>query len=448
MRVTKKNNFKILVVDDAEDAREVIQTLLEDQGYFVRASSNVEQAIEILNNDAFDVVITDLRMPKISGMDLIRHVRQNLKDVEIMMITGYPSIEGAVSAVKTGAEHYLAKPFTEKELIDAVQAIIEKLVRKRGVHDKKTIVNAYGIIGVSPSMQHVFKLIQKAGKTSATVYISGESGSGKELVARAIHYAGSRQSEPFVSVNCTAIPESLIESELFGHMRGAFTGAGATRAGLFEIADGGTLFLDEIGDASLAMQAKLLRAIQEKIIYKVGSNTPVPVDTRLICATNKNLLSLIDKGLFREDLYYRINVIDIPLPPLRERKVDILPLIGYFHEKFTKEIGRPAPSFSDSALRQLMKYQWPGNVRELENLVQKLMLMAEGDTMELSDLPETMRFRTTGSGRLDRSLAEQETEYIRDVLASVNGNKTKAAAILKINRKTLRRKLTLFPNRS
>lgn len=444
MKEIKNTTVKILVVDDAEDAREVIQTLLEDQGYVVQACSGVEAALEILDHTTFDVIITDFRMPKISGMDLIRHVRQNLKDVEIMMITGYPSIEGAVSAVKTGAEHYLAKPFTEKELIDAVGAITEKLFRKRQVHAKKPLVNAYGIIGVSPPMQHVFKLIQKAGRTHATVYISGESGSGKELVARAIHYAGSRQSAPFVSVNCTAIPESLIESELFGHVKGAFTGAGTTRAGLFEIADGGTLFLDEIGDASLAMQAKLLRAIQEKIIYKVGSGTPVKVDTRLICATNKDLPGLINKGLFREDLYYRINVIDIPLPPLRERKADILPLIGYFHEKFAREIGQPSPSFSDSALHQLMNYHWPGNVRELENLVQKLMLMAEGDTIELSDLPETMRFRAAAGRRLDRSLAEQEAEYIRDVLAGVNGNKTKAAAILNINRKTLRQKLTLF----
>ena len=441
MNEINNSTFRILVVDDSEDALEVVQSLLEDEGYEVRTSSSVDQAMEILGHDFFDIIITDLRMPKISGLDLIRHVRQNLKDVEIMMITGYPSIEGAVTAVKTGAEHYLAKPFTDKELIDAVESIVEKVIRKRSAHGRGPLVQNFGIIGTSRPMRKVFQQIRKAGENQATVHIFGESGTGKELVARAIHYAGSRRSGPFVSVNCTAIPENLIESELFGHFKGAFTGAAGTRAGFFQIADGGTLFLDEIGDASLAMQAKLLRAIQEKIIYKVGSGTPTSVDTRLICATNKHLLNLIDKGIFREDLYYRINVIDITLPPLRERQEDILPLINFFHGKFARELGRPTPLFSDEALQRLMAYSWPGNVRELENVVQKLILMVDGESIELSDLPETMRFRRIPAGRPDRSLAEQEAEYIRDVLQSVNGNKTKAAAILKIDRKTLRQKL-------
>jgi two-component system, NtrC family, response regulator HydG len=437
----RKNNFRILVVDDSQDALEVVQSILEDQGYCVRTCSCVDQALKILDQSVFDIIITDLRMPKISGLDLIRHVRENLKDVEIMMITGYPTIEGAVAAVKTGAEHYLAKPFTEKELTDAVQAIAEKLIRKRAAHGKEPVVKNFGIIGTSHSMRMVYRQIQKAGETKATVLISGESGTGKELVARAIHRAGSSGLRPFVSVNCTAIPENLIESELFGHVKGAFTGAGSTRTGFFQIADGGTLFLDEIGDASLAFQAKLLRAIQEKVIYRVGATVPIPVDMRLICATNKQLLRLIDKGLFREDLYYRINVIDIFLPPLRERREDILPLISYFHGKFAKEMERQIPFFSDGALRQLMAYPWPGNVRELENLVQKLVLMVDGDTVDVSDLPETMKSNLISSGGPDRSLEDLEAEYIRDVLDSVSGNKTKAAAILEIDRKTLRRKL-------
>jgi DNA-binding NtrC family response regulator len=401
----------------------------------------VEQALQTLSRATFDVIVTDLRMPKTSGLELVRHVRQNLDDVEIMMITGYPSIEGAVEAVKTGAEHYLTKPFTDTELLSAVRAIIEKLLRKRLAAGARSAVSDYGIIGESRVMQNVFKLIGKAGDSNANVHISGESGTGKELVARAVHYAGVRRSAPFVSVNCTAIPESLIESELFGHVKGAFTGAGDTRTGFFQIADGGTLFLDEIGDASLAMQGKLLRAIQEKTIYKVGSSRPTHVDTRLICATNKNLLQLIGKGLFREDLYYRINVIDIPVPPLRERGQDLLLLVSHFHAKFAKELGRPVPFFSDDALRQMMAYHWPGNVRELENTVQKMVLVAEGQKIELADLPATMKFCATPAKRLDRSLAEYESEYVRDVLASVSGNKTKAAAILKIDRKTLRDKL-------
>ena len=437
--------FRILVVDDAADAREVIQTHLEDEGYVVRACASVEEALRAVESSVFDVIITDLRMPKTSGLELIQHVRNNLEDIEIMMITGYPSIEGAVEAIKTGAEHYLPKPFTERELLEAVQTIVEKLVRKRLAHGRAASAQTYGIVGASGAMQHVFKLIDKAGDNTATVHISGESGTGKELVARAIHYAGKRRSSPFVSVNCTAIPENLIESELFGHVKGAFTGAGTARSGFFEIADGGTLFLDEIGDASLAMQGKLLRAIQEKTIYKVGSSRPVHINTRLICATNKNLRQLIDKGLFREDLYYRINVIDIPLPPLREREDDSLLLINHFRAKFAKDLGRPVPFFSDEALRQLMAYHWPGNVRELENLVQKLVLMCDGEKIELMDLPSTLKPSVIVARRLDRSLAEYEAEYVREVLDSVHGNKTKAAAILKIDRKTLREKISNRP---
>jgi two-component system, NtrC family, response regulator HydG len=437
----EEKNFRILVVDDAADAREVIQTQLEEEGYRVRTSANVEQALHVLEKDTFDIIITDLRMPRTSGLDLIRHVRQNLDDVEIMMITGYPSIEGAVEAVKTGAEHYLAKPFTDHELLSAVRAIIEKLVRKRQAHSRRAATHAYGIIGESQAMKNVFRMIRKAGESSANVHISGESGTGKELVARAIHYAGVRRSAPFVSVNCTAVPENLIESELFGHVRGAFTGAGDSRTGFFQIADGGTLFLDEIGDASLTMQGKLLRAIQEKTIYKVGSSKPTQVNTRLICATNKNLVQLIEKGLFREDLYYRINVIDIAVPPLRERGEDLLLLVSHFHAKFSKELGRSIPFFSDDALQRMLSYPWPGNVRELENLVQKLVLMCEGEMIGPADLPATMKYCAGPARRLDQSLTEHEAVYIRDVLASVGGNKTKAAAILQIDRKTLREKL-------
>ncbi|MDR2549797.1 MAG: sigma-54 dependent transcriptional regulator [Desulfobulbus sp.] len=433
--------IKILVVDDAADAREVLQTHLEDAGYAVRTCAGVEEALQALDRGVFDVIITDLRMPKANGLELIQHVRANLQDVEIMMVTGYPSIEGAVEAVKTGAEHYLAKPFTEQELLQAVEAIVDKLSRKRLAHGSANAGSTHGIVGASSAMQHVFKSIDKAGGNTATVLIAGESGTGKELVARAIHYAGPRRTAPFVSVNCTAIPENLIESELFGHVKGAFTGAGNTRAGFFEIAEGGTLFLDEIGDASLAMQGKLLRAIQEKTIYKVGSSRAVQVDTRLIVATNKHLPQLIDKGLFREDLYYRINVIDIPLPPLRERGDDLLLLVNHFHDRFAKDLDRPVPVFSDEALRQLMAYHWPGNIRELENLMQKLVLMCEGARIESVDLPPQMRAARPVARRLDYSLAEYEAEYIREVLDSVQGNKTKAAAILKIDRKTLREKI-------
>ena len=432
---------RILVVDDAEDAREVLQTLLQDQGYAVAACESVEQALRLLEGTPFDVIITDLRMPRVSGLELVRHVRTTLPDAEVMMITGHPSIEGAVEAVKTGAEHYLAKPFTEQELAEAVRAVIAKLIRRRLAHQAPTGMAGHGIIGDSEAMRRVFRLIDKARDNAATVLISGESGTGKELVARAIHYGGSRGAAPFVPVNCTAIPENLIESELFGHIRGAFTGANAARAGFFEIAAGGTLFLDEIGDASLAMQAKLLRAIQEKTIYRLGASQAVEIDIRLICATNKDLPQLIAKGLFRQDLYYRINVVDIPLPPLPDRGQDLLLLINHFRRKYARDLPRPAPAFSDAALRLLQAYHWPGNVRELENLTQKLVLMTEGEHIKPADLPAVMRSTITVPKRLNRSLAEHEAEYIRDVLASVGGNKTKAAAILGIDRKTLREKI-------
>ncbi len=437
--------FRILVVDDAEDAREVLQTLLEDQGYAVAACESVEQALRLLERAPFDVIITDLRMPRISGLELVRHVRDTLPDAEVMMITGHPSIEGAVEAVKTGAEHYLAKPFTERELTEAVRAVIAKLIRRRLAHQAPTGMAGHGIIGDSEAMRRVFRLIDKARDNAATVLISGESGTGKELVARAIHYGGCRGAAPFVPVNCTAIPENLIESELFGHIRGAFTGANAARAGFFEIAAGGTLFLDEIGDASLAMQAKLLRAIQEKTICRLGASQAVEIDIRLICATNKDLPQLIAKGLFRQDLYYRINVVDIPLPPLRDRGQDLLLLINHFRGKHARDLQRPAPAFSDEALQLLQAYHWPGNVRELENLTQKLVLMTEGEHIEPADLPVVMRPAMTVPKQLNRSLAEHEAEYIRDVLASVGGNKTKAAAILGIDRKTLREKISNRP---
>jgi DNA-binding NtrC family response regulator len=440
--VGKQNGrFRILVVDDDADSREVIQAHLEGEGYEVGTCAGVSEALHVLEQEDFDVVITDLRMPRASGLELIRHLGQNRQDIEIIMVTGYPSIEGAVEAVKSGAEHYLAKPFTEAELLAAVRAVTEKAARKRMARRENVVENVYGIIGESRAMKRIFRLIGKAGQSRATVLISGESGTGKELVARAIHYAGSRRSLPFVSVNCTAIPESLIESELFGHVRGAFTGAGEARNGFFQIANGGTLFLDEIGDASLSMQGKLLRAIQDKIIYPVGSGKPIRVDTRLICATNKDLRRLIDGNLFREDLFYRIHVIDIVVPPLRDRENDLFLLVNHFLKKYSRDLDRNVPVFNDTAWELMAAYHWPGNVRELENLIQKLVLLVDGDTIGPADLPSGMRFCAAANPSPDRSLAEAEAEYIREVLASVKGNKTRAADILQIDRKTLRQKL-------
>ena len=436
-----ENRFKILAVDDSLDTLEVIQRNLTPEGYKVFTASSVNEAVNILETDSIDLVITDLKMPIVGGLDLIRHVRENLRDVEIMMITGYPSIEGAVEAVKSGAEEYLVKPFTDKELLSAVQRMLEKLVRRRTTQSKNPLNNSYGIIGDSKEMQDVFKQMKKAASTDVTIVISGESGTGKEIVARAVHYNSDRSSAPFVPVNCNAIPNNLLESELFGHVKGAFTGAKGSRAGFFQVADGGTIFLDEIGDASLSMQGKLLRVIQNKEIYMVGSSRTRKVNTRIIAATNKDLLSLMEKGIFREDLYYRINVINISLPALRERRNDILLLINHFLEKFSKEMDRPMLNISDDALRVLVNYQWPGNVRELENLIQRLVIITDGDFIHVTDLPALMKFYVNQKKDVNRTLADVEIEHIRHVLASVNGNKTKAAKVLGIDRKTLREKL-------
>jgi DNA-binding NtrC family response regulator len=290
-------------------------------------------------------------------------------------------------------------------------------------------------------MQKVFNLIAKATTMSANVLISGESGTGKELVARAIHYGSARSTAPFVPVNCTAIPESLLESELFGHVKGAFTGANVSRTGFFQIADGGTVFLDEIGDASQSLQAKLLRVIQSKEITRVGSSHAIKVNTRIVAATHQDLEVLIGKNQFREDLFYRLSVLDIHIPSLREHKEDIPLLIGHFTASFCREMKREPVSFSDQAIEALMNYAWPGNVRELENLIQKLIIIAERDTIDVADLPASMRFHINPEKGLNKSLAQVESEHINRVLDSVGGNKSKAAQILRINRKTLREKL-------
>jgi len=434
---------RILIVDDSANTLEVLQRNLTAEGYQVFTAPGVAEAIEILEGTALDLVVTDLKMPKVSGLDLVRHIRENFKDTEVIMITGYPSIEGAVEAVKSGAEEFLAKPFTDTELLSAVGRVLDKARMLRSVRAKPArAVSAHkGLIGTSKEIREVFIAIGKASRSSATVLITGESGTGKELAARAIHYGSVRSSAPFVPVNCGGIPEGLLESELFGHVKGAFTGATESRAGFFHAADGGTIFLDEISDMSLAMQVKLLRVLQDKKVCMVGSNRVRKVDVRILAATNKDLHGLVKKGLFREDLFYRLNVITIVIPPLRERGDDIILLAHHFLTEFAAESGKSSPRFSDEALQSLRSYNWPGNVRELENVIQRLVVMTDGDIIEVPDLPTLMRFSALRKTGFTRTLAEVEAEYINNVLASVDGNKTRAAKILGINRKTLREKL-------
>jgi len=434
---------RVLVVDDSPDTLEVLQRHLMSAGYCVFTGESVAEALEVLMATPVDLVITDLKMPGISGLDLVRHVRENFKNTAVMMITGYPSVEGAVDAIKTGAEEFLPKPFTEADLLSAVQRVLNKArLRRCAAGAEPTGAPTHkGLLGDSEAMRRAFALISKAASTSATVLISGESGTGKELAARALHYGGARSAAPFVPVNCGGIPESLLESALFGHVKGAFTGATESRAGLFHVADGGTIFLDEISDMSMAMQVKLLRVLQDKEVRMVGSDRPRNVDVRVLAATNKDLQGMVKNGLFREDLFYRVNVVTIHMPPLRERGDDILLLANHFVRKFSAEMGKRPPRFLDKALEPLRYYDWPGNVRELENMMQRLVVMADGETIDVTDLPDGCRFSALPRAGFTRTLAQVEREYIRGVLASVHGNKTKAASILGIDRKTLRKKL-------
>ena len=431
----------ILVVDDAPGTVEVIGRNLTNRGYGVYTATNVADAIGILDSQRVNLVVTDYKMPVADGFDLLRHVRENFKDVDVVMITGFPSLEGAIRAVKRGAEEYLAKPFTEEELFSAVSHALDKSRKRKMASILQIPTNRYGLIGESKALHTVLKAIAKAARTAATILLCGESGTGKEIVARAIHYNSKRGAAPFVPINCGAIPENLLESELFGYVKGAFTDASETRAGFFQTADKGTIFLDEISEASLAMQIKLLRVLQDKEILMLGSNRSTKVDVRIMTATNKDLEDLVKKGRFREDLFYRLNVVTITIPPLRERENDIILLVRHFINKFSKEFEKSTLDISDEALEILVDYHWPGNVREVENIIQRLVVMAETEVIEVSDLPSLMRFSARKAPHVDRTLAEVEAEHIRRVLASTDGNKTKAARILGIDRKTLREKL-------
>ena len=442
----KHLNNKILVVDDDVNTLEIIRRNLESKNYEVITATNVNSAINILEEVSVDLVITDLKMPEISGLDLVKHVKDNYKNIEIIMVTGYATIEGAVQAVKSGAEGYLAKPFTDNELFSVVKNAFDKLKTRMAGQTEiaDEFILQHNIIGNSKPMKKVFNAINKAAKTNASILITGESGTGKELVARAIHYNSNRLSAPFVPVNCGSIPENLLESELFGYVKGAFTGAMSSRAGFFQTADEGTIFLDEIGETNFSMQVKLLRVLQEQEIYMIGSRKPQKINVRVLSATNKDLQVLIKKNQFREDLFYRINIITIEIPPLRERDEDILLLTNHFANKYAKELGKNPPNFSDEALNILKNYSWAGNVRELQNVIQRLIIMCDADIIDVSDFPPMMRFSVNKSKGLLKTLSEVEADHIKNILSYVCGNKTKASEILGIDRKTLRDKLKKY----
>ena len=442
MNLRKEN---VLIVDDDYDMLELLYRNLKVLNYHTYKASSVTEAIEILKSAEIDLLITDLQMPGINGIELIRYAREHYPQVPKLVITGYPSVASAVDSVRSGAVDYLVKPFTSDELKKAVAHAFEnksprKENRQTSIVKKEIPQNYAGMIGNSPEFSRLIDLIDRVKDNRATILIQGESGTGKELVARAIHYKGAFAANPFIAVNCGALPENLLESELFGYEKGAFTGANETRSGLFQAADSGTIFLDEIGNAPLSVQTRLLRVLQEKEVSMIGSHKTVKINVRIIAATNADLEQLVRDGQFREDLYYRLNVVSIVTPPLRERVQDILPIASHMLQKYGAEYNKPGIGISDEAAMRLKKHSWPGNIRELENVIQRMIIMA-GNTIEVSDVPEYLKYPAPReSGNLE-PLRDVERAHIRKVLEAVGNNKTRAAEILQIDRKTLRQKL-------
>lgn len=439
-----ENKQSVLVVDDSKDMLELLRRNTALMGFNPFAALNVLDAIEVLQNTTIDLVITDLNMPGIGGEQLVRYISQHFSTIPVLVVTGYPDVRNAVEVMQMGAMEYLIKPFVFDELESAIHKVLEKSTSTQASTDTNEVENRlkfHGIIGKSPVMQQMFNLIDKTKNNQASILITGESGTGKEMVARAIHYNSKFSASPFVAVNCGAIPDQLMESELFGHVKGAFTGATHTRVGFFQAANGGSLFLDEITNASIAVQAKLLRAIQEKEVTMLGDYKPQKVSLRLITASNTDIDSLIQKEQFREDLYYRLNVIKIDIPPLRERKVDIPLLVDAFVKKYSKELDKPAPKVPRAVMRLFEDYQWPGNVRELENLIHRLLILAD-DRLAMDLIPKYMKINPRHKENDELlSLAQAEKQHILKVLSATGNNKTKAAEILEIDRKTLRSKL-------
>lgn len=438
----------VLVVDDSPEMLELLQRQLKGINLITFRASNVGDAIDLLKQTSVDLLITDLQMPEVNGMQLVHYVKEHYPELPVLVVTGYPSISGAVEAVKSGVIDYLVKPFTQSELSQSVEnCLLKNRKKKSNVASDKQLENpspfaVLGMIGRSEAMKQLAEVIQLIRNNSATVLIEGESGTGKELVARAIHYSSYRSKAPFVGVNCGAIPENLLESELFGSLKGSFTGATENRVGFFQAANQGTIFLDEIGNASHQVQTRLLRVLQEKEITMIGSSKAEKIDVRIIAATNSNLQQMVRQGSFREDLYYRLNVVNVEMPALRDRKEDIPLLIHYFMRKYDSESSKK-PEITDQAVEILMRHSWPGNVRELENIIQRSLIMGRGtiDTKDLSDYLKVPVPASSNHGTHFKTLKDHEREYILKVLESVDQNKTKAAEILGIDRKTLGQKI-------
>jgi DNA-binding NtrC family response regulator len=444
----EKSQVGILVVDDEASVRDALYKWFREDGYRVDVAADANEALRKLQEASWDIVLLDIRLPGIDGLELQRRIREIDPSLVIIMITAYASVESAVQALKQGAFDYVTKPIDPDDLEHLIRnAVEQKRLRAENIQLRQKIEElsrADEIIGQTPAMKQVFELVRTVAATDSTVLIRGESGTGKELIARAIHSHSRRRYFPIITVNCGAFPETLLESELFGHERGAFTGAQYRRKGKLELADGGTLFLDEIGDIPAKMQADLLRVIETKQFTRVGGNQVIRSDFRLICATNKDLEKEMREGRFREDLYYRINVFTIYLPPLRERREDIPLLARHFMRRFAAAMNKPITEISPEAMEKLMAYDWPGNVRELENAIERAMVVGRPPVIRPEDLPFQIAQRERPTAVELESLEDVERSHIEKILLKTDWNITRAASILKIDRVTLYNKIRKY----
>ncbi|MEK2690688.1 sigma-54-dependent transcriptional regulator [Bdellovibrio sp. GT3] len=452
---------RILVVDDEESIREFLEIMLKKEGYEITLAEDGQKAKDLLTKKSFDMIISDLQMPHVTGIELLKHVKESYPDTVFMLITAFGTTETAVEAMKMGAYDYLTKPFK----IDEVRLNIQNALRSRNLEVenrtlKKELTKEYSfqsMVGNSPAMHVIFDMVKRVSQTPTNVLITGESGTGKEVVAKAIHYNGPLKDRPFVTVNCGAIPENLMESEMFGHKKGSFTGAVVDKAGLFEVADGGTLFLDEVGELPLTIQVKLLRAIQERVIRRVGATEDAKVEVRIIAATNRNLEEMVAKGTFRQDLFYRLNVINIRTPGLRERREDVPLLANHFLKKYNERLNKNIGAISVEAMEILKKYDYPGNVRELENMIERTVALEGGATILPESLPPMVN---TSSGRkmassneiemgddgvdLDKVMGQIEKELLIKAIHSAGGVKKRAAKLLHISFRSMRYRIEKY----
>ncbi len=450
-------NYRILVVDDEESIREVLTIMLHREGYQVDAAGDGAQALNRLKDQTYDLIISDVKMPRVTGFELLKYVREKMPETVVLMITAFSSTEEAVEAMKQGAYDYITKPFKNEE----IRLIIKNALERRAVREESRLLKrearqrqGFGnLIGQSKKMQELYDLIEKVAGTRVNVLITGESGTGKEVVAKAIHYNSDRREMPFIPINCGAIPENLLESELFGHEKGSFTGAISQKPGLFEVANNGTLFLDEIGELPAMMQVKLLRVIQEREFRRVGGTKDIRCDVRVIAATNKDLEGEVEVGHFREDLFYRLNVIRIELPALRERRDDIPLLIEHLYRKLT---GREGLQIEDQALRRLLDYHWPGNIRELENVIERCVVLGASDRLTADGLPVQLKATASDKGQgvlaeipesgfdIDEYLGNIEKDILLRALEKTGGVRKKAADLLGISFRSIRYRLSKF----